>query len=142
MELCSRCDGELNQEEMDDPIEGDDGNICWECEKELNWDTCSLCEETVRNEDLESSVGELIVLFEECGEEFPAGYYRVMRHPFYCQGLIGGGFFFGGAIERVADLDDNAKRAASDSWYPSAALCKECRERIEKMITESVVVAA
>ena len=120
---CSNCE-EVCEEDGDlryCPHEAAD--FCDVCFDDTHF-TCCVCSES----DCDSVQHEMVVIFDPeivSGEGITAGVYKVMG-TYFAQPIIGIGRIWGSAIERVADLPEDADSAG----YPAGHLCRECQERI------------
>lgn len=137
---CTRCGNVLTAEEREYPSkeEGTEDVICQQCWSDLYLDDCSRCGESVDKEQLGAKVGELIGIWRDapvCGveEALKPGYYIVKKWPFYLDAMLTGSFF-GDTLQRVADLDDEGKRAAEDEVCVSGPICYPCQGKVARVI--------
>lgn len=132
---CTSCGVSLSDEELENPRRDSGGDvICDSCYSDEFEDWCSLCDEVVDKDELEASPGHIVAVYSDApvrgGDDLKAGYYRVLSWPFFADGMVEG-YFIGGTLERLADLDDKGKRAAKDQSCLSGPMCKRCRDRVE-----------
>lgn len=136
---CTNCGDPLDDDEIASPYHDDDGSVmCETCYEDKFEDWCSLCDELVEKTQLTAEPGHLVVVFDEapvrCGDDLKAGYYRVLRWPFFADGMIEG-HFIDGALQHVADLDEQGNRAAKNAMDMSGPMCESCRTRVEATLT-------
>lgn len=135
MNECTRCNNALTEEEIEHPDkeEGTDDVICSSCWSDLYQDECTRCCEYVMKTELNTKPGALIGIWRDapaCGQDpLKAGYYVVRSWPIFADGMIEG-YFFGNAVRRVADLDEQGERRAKDQQYMSGPICRECQGRV------------
>jgi len=136
---CTWCSEALSEEEAEHPDRDDDGDpICERCHTEHFMDNCSRCDELVENDELDTAPGQLIAIFDAapalCQDDLEPGYYRILKRPFFASGMIEG-HFYSDALQRVADLDADGLRAASEACSIAAPLCSRCRDAVEVLVT-------
>lgn len=127
---CTHCDNVLDIEEAESPERDEDGDvICDRCYEELYRDDCSRCGEIVDKTDLPAGPDNLIIMMEETDSDLPVGYYRVLRRPFFVDGMICG-WFLKDALQRVADLDKQGQYAAENRYTAAGPMCRHCQAAI------------
>jgi hypothetical protein len=99
--VCSFCDNDLTDEEMESPRhDPDDGKpVCDECYTDHFEFNCCACEEYGDVEDQHK----YIVVFETVDDVEP-GFYRVKSTPYYTSGLIGSSWLHPWALVLVKPL--------------------------------------
>ena len=89
---CTECSSELDAEETLSPQRSADGAvICDSCHRDKYQDDCARCGERVEKADLDTKPGAFIGIWRDAhasGGEIKAGYYRVLRWPFFADGMI------------------------------------------------------
>jgi hypothetical protein len=65
------------------------------------------------------------------GGEIKAGYYRVLRWPFFADGMIEG-YFIADALERVGNLDTIGLRRTEDAPFDSGPMCSDCQQAVRQ----------
>ena len=133
---CWVCSEKLNEEEVECPSKDENGDvICDECYREHYEQECPICCEYVHNDDIDPDIGSVIGIWEDApgsGETLEPGYYRVLRMPFFMDGMIGSGSFFSSSLEKIAILDEDGLRAAKEAGAMAGPICKECQGTIEQ----------
>jgi hypothetical protein len=139
---CTWCGEALSEEEAEHPDRDDDGDaICERCHTEHFMDNCSRCAELVDSDDLDTTPGQVIAIYDAapvlCKDDLEPGYYRILKRPFFADGMIEG-YFYGDALRRVADLDAKGLRAAPEAYCLAGPLCSRCRTEVEVLVTPNV----
>jgi hypothetical protein len=131
---CSWCDEQLDAAQSANPERSTDGEVvCDDCYYEVYYVECQRCMNTVDKVEMEARPGELLVILHKSSGirgDLEPGYYRVKGWPFFADGIIEA-YFYDDHLERVADLDEQATRAAEHSYSCSIPICAECRQSCE-----------
>lgn len=114
---CTECDDPLSDEEIEYPTDKGEGPICTNCECANHHWTCEFCQ----NCEEDDYIVEIFAVYDGDEAEVPVGIYRILRRPFYYQGMLGGGGVFPDCVERVADLPQG-----QECEQPCAFLCRDC----------------
>ncbi len=131
---CTECEEELDDEQAENPLKEGDDIYCDRCHREAFEDVCDRCQEWVPKPELTMKPGELMLFFQEV-EGLQPGFYRVIRWPLYADGMITG-YVFKENIAYAGPLDAECIGAAKEAYTPGGCLCKECRDAVEKSLTE------
>jgi hypothetical protein len=130
---CSECSTELELEETLGPHRSPDGAvICDSCHRDKYQDDCARCGERVEKAALDTRPGSLIGIWRDApalGGEIKAGYYRVLRWPFFADGMIEG-YFFADALGSVGNLDAIGLRRAEDAFFDGGPMCSDCQQAV------------
>lgn len=134
---CTGCGDNFEIEVEAEPYTNDDeAPLCTDCYLDANYDDCALCGESAPKEELESQLGEIIVIFERVptlgANDLIPGYYRVLGWPFFAQGLIGSGYFYANRLKRIRRLDARGKAQAKNADCPSGPMCRVCQKRVRQ----------
>lgn len=141
---CTWCGAVLDEEEAASPSRDDDGDaICDRCHTEHFMGNCSRCGELVELADLDTTPGQLIALYAAapvlCKENLEPGYYRILKRPFFADGMIEG-HFYGDALQRIAGLDAKGQSAAPEAYCLAGPLCSCCRLEVEASVPPNYLI--
>ena len=105
---CSHC-GESVFDLSDFPTIKDGYVYCEECERELFFDQCPICEESFEKPETPEQHRFVLAKEQAEGENMKPGIYQVKEFPFYRAALVFGfESFFEDAIELAREMDINA----------------------------------
>lgn len=118
---CNYCD-EYDPDEA--TIQTPDGDIwCMGCYYDQYCESCRLCDAPTDPDEID----EAIVLIAEAMPGMPddvgPGIYHVLQTPFYCQPLIGRGWLYSDALQKLRDIEP-----LDDGDAPYGRLCERCKE--------------
>ena len=126
---CSSCGQPLTADEIQ--YDDDGAKVCDDCWHDKYQFTCGYCEEYGRVEDQHN----LLVVFEKISGVLP-GIYKVIRHPYCTNAMIGEGWLHPWALERIGDLWPDM----ADEYYPCGHLCKVCQDNVWAQFTGKCAV--
>ena len=115
---CAFCGDPIDA--INDAYESEDGELlCADCYEDEIY-MCARCRESAWMR-VREKIGAILVVFDD-DLEVPPGLYRIHRHPYYRNPMIGRCELLEDCLTRVADVPADMKR----DWYPCGHLCEQC----------------
>jgi len=116
---CEWCGSSFGDFATESEVDG----MCYDCYRDKFEFDCCRCQESEHVDHQHI----FVVVFDEDEAGVPGGIYEVVRHPYFTQGLIGGGWLHEWAVRKIRGPVDFQEPGG----YPVGHLCRKCTKALK-----------